>query len=108
MPVVVMLLVGPSASLVCLSWCDPVAAAAASCHHEQSGAVTGIGSDDTCRDAVPDSAALREESRRRGDDATLMAHAAFQVAPVATPRSPGTRAQLPSHLKRPLVTPLRI
>jgi len=105
-PIVVMLVVGPSASLVCVSWCDPAAAAAANCHHERAGA--GIGSDDPCQDVAPDAAALKEESRRRGDVATLVAHAAFQVGPAASPRSPGARAQLPSDLKRPLVTPLRI
>ena len=55
----------PSASLFCKAWCDPHAAAASGCHHEDNGSSISVARDDSCQDAIQGTAILLKEELRR-------------------------------------------
>jgi hypothetical protein len=61
--VVLILAVGPTASLLCRTGCDPQVAAASECD-EHPGASPGMAGDDSCDSVVLSAAFLREHTRR--------------------------------------------
>jgi hypothetical protein len=64
--IVLILVAGPSATVLCKAWCDPAAAAAAGCHHgDGSPSATLTGTND-CTKAVPNSAVVFKQDARRG------------------------------------------
>lgn len=104
---------GPSVSLFCKAWCDPHAAAASGCHHEDTGNSTSVASDHSCQDTTQGSAVLLKEDPRgrasSGGAASVAVVAQFQLASMATSVRPvEDRGRAPADLKRLLNTPLRI
>jgi hypothetical protein len=109
--IVLLFAAGPSASLFCKAWCDPLAAADSGCHHEDSGSSTNVTSDDSCQDSIQGSAVLTKEDLRRvsSQGVGVIAVAHFQLALAAVgPRAVGNHGRAPFDLKPPLTTPLRI
>jgi len=110
--IVLTLAVGPSASLLCRTWCDPHAAAASGCHQEDPPGSPSAGGDDSCDHQVL-SAAFVPENVRRALSSPDWDHAIpvprYQLAHStidAPPRhEPGREWPLE---KRPLPTVLRI
>lgn len=103
---------GPNASLLCRTWCDPQAAAASGCRHEDPATSPSVAGDDSCDKVVLSAAFLREDVRRGAsapdaDDAVLvprcqLAHSTTDARPR---QEPGREWSL-DH--RPLSTALRI
>jgi hypothetical protein len=110
--IVLLFAAGPSVPLFCKAWCDPHAAAASGCHHEDNGSSTSVASDDSCEDAIQGNAILLREDLARASTegaGNVIAVAHFQLALAETNlRAPGNQGSAPSDLKRPLTTPLRI
>jgi hypothetical protein len=62
--IVLILLAGPNASVVCKALCDPAAAAATACHHTDGTPSATLNGTDDCGKAVPNSAVVKEDARR--------------------------------------------
>lgn len=111
--VVLIVAVGPNASLLCRPWCVPHAATASGRHHEAPPISPSVAGDDRCNDGVPSVAVIFREHVRRGVSASDVDHAMvvprFQIAPSTTAarsgQEPGREWSLE---KRPLATALRI
>lgn len=111
--VVLLFAAGPSASVLCKALCDPHAAAANGCHHQDNGTATQVSGNASCQDMALGATALLKEDVRRGTSAegigATVPVASFQlVTRTSNVRrvlgaEPGTSDQ-----KRPLSTPLRI
>ncbi len=56
---------GPSAAMLCRTWCNPQVAAADGCNHAASTASTSVAADDTCDDLALSAAAFVREDVRR-------------------------------------------
>jgi hypothetical protein len=111
--IVLTLVAGSNASVLCRAWCDPAAAAATGCHHTdgtQSATLTGT---DECGKAVPNSAVVVKEDARRGAPSSDLQQA------VMVPRHHRGTSSSEAHpgddpgctwslAQRPLVTALRI
>ena len=108
--IVLTLVAGPDASLLCAVWCHPEAATAGPCEHPDPTSTPSITANDSCPDIAASSTALVREDVRRGasaQQAVLVAR--FQLARppsnLASARDAGQRSPLEA---RPLVLPLRI
>ncbi|HEU4688320.1 MAG TPA: hypothetical protein VFS23_08175 [Vicinamibacterales bacterium] len=109
--IVLTLVAGPNASLLCAVWCHPEAAAAGPCEHRD--ATTTITSNDSCPDIAAVTTAFVREDVRRGVSSSE-GQIAVLVAPfefVAPPQSSLFGRELRQHPPleaRPLVVTLRI
>lgn len=56
---------GPSAGLLCASWCNPQTAAAIGCHHKDSGSTVALAAIDECDDAILSIGAFLPEDAQR-------------------------------------------
>lgn len=110
--VVLLFVAGPTVPLLCNVLCDPHAAAASGCHHEDNGSSTSVASDDSCEDSIQGNAIiLREDLARASTDCAgnVIAVAHYQLALAETSlRALRNLEPAPTGLKRPLTTPLRI
>jgi hypothetical protein len=110
--IVCLFAVGPSASLLCASWCAPRAAAEDGCHHEQSAGDASVGSADSCEDSVFGPAELLKEDLRRApasDARPGVCLPRFQTSATATsPVAAWPQGRLPAILGHPQAIPLRI
>ena len=61
--IVVIFAAGPTASLMCKAWCEPQAAAARGCYHQDDPSSTGAAGSHSCQDAVQGSNAVVKEVR---------------------------------------------
>lgn len=111
--IVLSLVAGPNASVLCKAWCDPAAAAAAKCHHEHGGLSATLTGTDDCSRAVPSTAVVVKEAAR-GDPPSSDPQQAVMVS-----RHHRAISSSEAHLgdnprwtwslaPRPLVTALRI
>jgi hypothetical protein len=110
--IVLTLAVGQNATLLCRAWCDPQAAAASGCHHEESTNSPTMGGN-SCDHAVLSIGAFLREEVGRAVDAPDAARAIFVPRYQISQSSTDARvAQKPerewSLEKRPLSTALRI
>ena len=110
--IVLILAVGPNATLLCRTWCDRQAAASGGCHPEDQATSSIMGGDDSC-DTVVVSAPLLREGERRGVPSPDGDHAIpvlrYEVARSAADARLGhERGREWSLDKRPLATILRI
>ena len=64
--IVLTLAVGPNASLLCGTWCDPQAVAARGCHDEDPVTPPSVAGDGSCDHVVLSVAAFLREDVRRG------------------------------------------
>jgi hypothetical protein len=111
--IVLTLATGPSAALLCKTWCIPQAVQANGCHHLAPTASTSVSAHDTCDDLGPGLAPYVREDMRRGVSVPDVAHAivvpSYQFRPStinARPcHQPGREWSLE---QRPLSTILRI
>ena len=111
--VVFLFAAGPSASVLCKALCDPHAAAANGCHHQDNGSATQVSGNASCQDAALGAAALLKEDVRRGASAegigVAVPVASFRlVTSTSNVRSVFGAERGTSDQKRPLFTPLRI
>lgn len=111
--VVLTLLAGPSAGMLCKTWCDPVEAARTGCHHDDTATAAGLTGDRDCDDVAPSSAVLVREEVRRGVSDQDVRHALVvprhQFLPPSGEADERRDRRRASPLEsRPLVTALRI
>ena len=111
--IVLTLVAGPNASVLCKAWCDPAAAAATKCHHEHGSASPTLTGTDDCGKAMPNSAVVVKADARRGAPSSDSQQA------VMVPRQHRAVSSKEAHpgndpgwawclAQRPLVTALRI
>ena len=111
--IVLILVAGPNASVLCKAWCDPAAAAATKCHHQHGSPSATLTGTDDCAKAVPNSAVVVREDARRG------ARSSGPQQAVMVPRHHRALSSIEAHpgddrgftwslAQRPLVTALRI
>lgn len=111
--IVLTLVAGPHASLLCAVWCHPEAAAAEPCEHRDATETPNVTANDSCPDIVAVTTAFVREDVRRGvsasDGQTAVLAPPFQfVAPPTTPEFGGESRQHPPLEARPLVFALRV
>lgn len=111
--VVLLFAAGPSASVLCRALCDPHAAAASGCQHEDNGATTQVSGNASCRDMALGATAVLKEDVRRGASAEGAGAAVLLAFSEFVPTTPHVRPvrgaeRGTSDQKRPLFTPLRI
>lgn len=111
--IVLTLVAGPNASLLCAVWCHPEAAAAGPCEHRGPTDTPSVTASDSCPDMAAVTTAFVREDVRRGvsasEDQTAVLVPPFQfVAPPTTPEFGGEFRQHPPLEARPLVLALRI
>ncbi|HEX2344687.1 MAG TPA: hypothetical protein VHI98_29730 [Vicinamibacterales bacterium] len=63
--IVLTLMAGPSASILCKAWCDPADAAAQGCHHRDASTSPALTGTDDCDNPVFTRAVLVKEDVRR-------------------------------------------
>ena len=108
---VLILLAGPSAGVLCKAWCNPAEAGATGCHYHPSPSATLTGTDD-CGKVVLSSAVLAKEDVRAlsspdARHAVLVPRYQYSVSTSAA--HPGDEPGCASPLaQRPLVTALRL
>jgi len=107
------LVAGPNASLLCALWCHPEAAPAGPCEHPDQTSTPSITANGSCPDIPTSSTALVREDLRRGVSAPAAQQAVlvarFQFAPPPSPSaSAGESGQRTALEVRPLVLALRI
>lgn len=111
--IVMTLAAGPGASLLCVLWCHPQAAAAEPCGHRGTTSAPGVTTNDGCPDISAGSTAFVREDLLRGVFTPQAQHAVvvppFQFTPpsrhAALSRTTTQSRQLEA---RPLVLALRI
>ncbi len=109
--IVLTLALGPSASVLCQSFCDSHASAAGDCHHEGPSPVS-LGDGDHCDTVGLDAAYLREDASLRVSAPDR--HQAMPVLVYQTPKSSTSPALVRARLesapsdRRPLLIALRI
>jgi hypothetical protein len=109
--IVFFLSVGPHVGLLCRALCDPHAAAATGCHHDQAAALLTIADESQCSDVLTEVAAVVRDDGRRVSavPVQLAAVALFDLTVPATGALPrGRHGVAPRSDSRPLVTALRI
>jgi hypothetical protein len=110
--IVLLFVAGRTVPLLCNVWCEPQAAAASGCHHEDNGGSTSVASDDSCEDSIQGNAVILRESLTRASTdglGNVIAVAHYQLAVAdASLRARRNERPAPTGLKRPLTTPLRI
>lgn len=111
--VVLLFAAGPSASVLCRALCDPGAAAASGCQHEDNGAATQVSGNASCRDMALAATVVLKEDVRRGASAegvgAAVPVASFEFATAtSTVRAGRGAVRGTSDQKRPRSTPLRI
>ena len=109
--IVLTLVAGPNASVLCKAWCDPAAAAATKCHPEHGGPSATLTGTDDCGKAMPNSAVVVKEDARRGapsDSQQAVLVPRHHRAISSSEAHPGNGARCTWSLaQRPLVTALR-
>ena len=111
--VVLTLLVGPHATLLCKAWCDPADAARAGCHHDGATRSPRVSGSDNCGIVVLSNAILVRDDAGRGLSDPNAPHAVVgprdrfpaSANEIRFGREPGREWSLP---QRPVVTALRI
>ena len=111
--IVLILVAGPNATMLCKAWCDPAAAAAVGCHHRDGSPSATLTGTDDCGKTVPNSAIVVKEDARRGapssdpQQAVMLPghHRAISSSEAHPGHDPGCMWSL---AQRPLVTALRI
>lgn len=111
--IVLTLVAGPNASVLCKAWCDPAAAATTKCHHEHGSLSATLTGTDDCGRAVPNSAVVVKEDARRSAPSSDPQQAVMvprhHRAIFSSEAHPGDGAGCTWSLaQRPLVTALRI
>jgi hypothetical protein len=110
--IVLTLVAGPNASLLCVVWCHPQAATAGPCEHPTPTSTPSITSNDSCPDVTVASTAVVREDLRRGvsaPDPQAVDSAPFQFAPPPRVRASADEAARLVRLDaRPLVLALRV
>lgn len=110
--IVLVFAAGPSASLLCDTWCNPNPVAVSECHHTDNGS-TRVSDDNVCGNSLQGSLILVKDDRRRvltdgAGNATAVAQFSGRPLCCALPARSGNPGPAPSDLQRPLTTPLRI
>ena len=103
----------PTVPLLCGTWCDPNAAAASGCHHEELAIFAIVAGEDGCRNAVLSATAFVQEDVRRGVSSSNGEHAIslsrYELTGSMVDATLGFEpSRQPSLEKRPLETTLRI
>ena len=111
--IVLALVVGPNASVLCKAWCDPAEAAATQCHHERGSLSATLTGTDDCGSVVAHSAVAVKDDARGGAPSSDPQQAVIvprhHRAVSSTEADPGDGAWCTWALvQRPLVTALRI
>ena len=111
--IVLSVVVGPSVSLLCRTWCHQETAAASGCHHENPSTTPSVAGDESCNNVVLGAAAVLREDVRRGVSSPEANQAIpvprYQFAPSTIDACLGFGSGRDWPLKnRPLVTALRI
>ena len=111
--IVLTVVAGPGASLLCTTRCHPQAAAASRCHHENSSTTPSVAGDESCNNVVVDATAVLREDVRRGvsspDANPAIPVPRYQLAQLTIDGRPGQEPWREWSLeKRPLSTTLRI
>lgn len=110
--IVLTLVAGPNASLLCAVWCHPQAATAGPCEHPTPTSAPSLRSNDSCPDVTAPSMAVAREDVRRGGSAPDP-HA-VDAAPFQFASQPRVRSSVDEAARvfrfdaRPLVLALRI
>lgn len=111
--IVLTLVAGPNASLLCAVWCHPETATAGPCEHPDPASTPGVTSSDSCPDvAAVTTAFVREDVRygapsSEGQIAILVGPFQFVAPPQASDFGRELRHHQPLEA-RPLVVTLRI
>lgn len=107
--VVLFLITGPSASLLCGAWC-PRVSVASHCHHEEGGSTARLASDDACDGATQTTSTFLKEDLRTGSSHDAAPSVAVETLKLERPVTLRRTAQsLPLTVpKCPLSAPLRI
>jgi hypothetical protein len=111
--IIVTLLAGPNASVLCKAWCAPATAGATKCHHQQGSPPATLTGTDDCGEAVLHTVVVIKEETRRGAPSSdpqpavivprrQRALSSSEAHPGGTPGCTWPLAQ------RPLATALRI
>jgi hypothetical protein len=110
--IVLILVAGPNASVLCKAWCDPAAAAATKCHHQHGSPSATLTGTDDCGQVVPNSAVVIKGARRgasSSDSQQAVMVPRHHRASSSSDAHPGDDAGCTWSLaQRPLVTALRI
>ena len=111
--IVLALVVGPNASVLCKAWCDPAGAAATQCHHERGSLSATLSGTDDCGREIPDSAVLVNDDARRGAPSSdalraVMAPRHHRAIPSSEAHAGKGAACTWFLVQRPHVTALRI
>jgi hypothetical protein len=111
--VVLLFAAGPSALVLCKALCDPHAAAANGCRHQDNGTASQVSGNASCQDMALGVSALLKENVRRGASAGVggaaVLVATFEFVTTTSRVHPVHGAERgTSDQKRPLSTPLRI
>jgi len=111
--IVLTLVAGPNASMLCKAWCHPAEAAAARCHHEHGGPSATLTGTDGCGNVVLGTAVLVKEEARRGLSSPKAHHTVlvprYQYAVSTSEAHPGDESGCAWPLaQQPLVAALRI
>jgi hypothetical protein len=111
--IVLTLVVGPNASLLCAVWCHPEAATVAHCEHQNPSGSPSVAEKDSCPDIAAGATAFVREDVRRGVSASDGQHAVvvppFRFVPPPNPSELGRELRQHAPLEaRPLVFALRI
>jgi hypothetical protein len=109
--IVLTLVAGPNASVLCKAWCDPAAASATKCQHQFGSPSATLTGTDECAKAVPNSAIVVKEDARRGapsDPQQAVMVPRHHRAISSSEAHPGDPEFTWSLAQRPLVTALRI
>ena len=110
--IVLMLVAGPQAPLLCAVWCHAEASAAGPCEHPDTASAPIVTANGSCPDIAEASTAFVREDPRRGASASDGQHAVvvppFQFVAPPTPEFRREPGQHPPLEARPLVLALRI
>jgi hypothetical protein len=111
--IVLTMVVGPNASLLCAVWCHPDGASQDSCEHRDESRTPGVTANDSCGNSAAGAAVLARDEMRRGTPASDGHHAVvvppYQFLPPSTaPGFAGEPRQYSLLEARPLVLALRI
>jgi len=82
--IVLTVAVGPSAGLLCTSWCSPRAAAVSGCHHASSGGIVTVVAAARCDRSIVDPGVFLKQDVQRGTAASDSGHGVLAPRQLAT------------------------